>query len=304
MKRKVNFASTFVFQEMFATIKNLVAADRDGNWNLHVQAVRSAMPIFRSFDAVNYLRYASFYLEKIQVLEITHPTLYDRFNQGYFVVRDNPSVYFSSVAGDLKLEQSINRFSKGQGGYVLAGASGDVSSVSEFELLFHEIIQISNLIDETIGMKTMGHLETSIQHSLSGSGGIKFNKNVTQLLDVVSAQGNPYDGAVQLALHNIMTKTVVSERNREGILSVLKIGEREYLSFRTERYVVKSKKITAKISKIKTATFTSANIEKGKALNEKEDVSNKDIAIAQRKMDVASMRGMSIEEILSHDLLD
>ena len=45
-----------VFQEMFATVKNLVAADRDGNWKLHVEAVRSAMPIFRGFDAINYLR--------------------------------------------------------------------------------------------------------------------------------------------------------------------------------------------------------------------------------------------------------
>ena len=49
-----------VFQEMFTVTKNLVAADRDGNWNLHVGAVRAAMPIFRSFDALNYLRYSSY----------------------------------------------------------------------------------------------------------------------------------------------------------------------------------------------------------------------------------------------------
>ena len=52
---------------------------------------------------------------------------------------------------NMKLEQSINRFSKGQGGYVCVGASGDTWSVAEFELLFHEIMQISNLMDEVIG---------------------------------------------------------------------------------------------------------------------------------------------------------
>ena len=75
-----------VFQDIFTVFKKLVAADRDGNWNLHVGAVRASMPILRSFDAINYLRYSSFYLEKIKVLKETHPSLYDRFTQGYFVV--------------------------------------------------------------------------------------------------------------------------------------------------------------------------------------------------------------------------
>ena len=35
-----------VFQQIFKCIKNLVAADRDGNWYLHVEGVRLAMPIF------------------------------------------------------------------------------------------------------------------------------------------------------------------------------------------------------------------------------------------------------------------
>ena len=66
-----------VFQDMFTVIKNLVVADRDGDWNLHVGAVQAAMPIFQSFDAINYLRYSSFYLEKIQVIKESYPTLYE-----------------------------------------------------------------------------------------------------------------------------------------------------------------------------------------------------------------------------------
>ena len=102
-----------VFQKIFKCIKNLVVADRDGNWFLHVDGVRLAMPIFRGFNAINYIRYGSFYLEKIQAIQVTQPALYEKFVQGYFVVKNCEEAYFSSVAGDLKLEQSINRFSKG-----------------------------------------------------------------------------------------------------------------------------------------------------------------------------------------------
>ena len=42
----------------------------------------------------------------------------------------------------MKLEQSINRFSKGPGGHVVVGNSGDAAAVAEFELLFHEILSI------------------------------------------------------------------------------------------------------------------------------------------------------------------
>ena len=43
------------FQRMFAVTKQMIAADRNGNWPLHVAAVQASMAILRSFDAINYL---------------------------------------------------------------------------------------------------------------------------------------------------------------------------------------------------------------------------------------------------------
>lgn len=63
------------FLEIVYVIKQLIAADRDGNWALHVGSVENSMGILREFDAQYYLRYASWYLERINILEITHPTL-------------------------------------------------------------------------------------------------------------------------------------------------------------------------------------------------------------------------------------
>ena len=195
------------FQKIKTIIKHFIASDRDGNWPLHVGTVKASMKIFREFDAINYLRYASWYLEKIQTLEETCPTLYRRFSMGQSVVKDRAGAMFAAVAGDMKLEQTQNRFSQGPGGHVIVGSSGDTAAVAEFGLLFHEILSISNLLQTLTNARLTDHLETSIHHELSGRSGIIFDENVYKLLDFVKARENPFVVEVSpVPLHNIMTK--------------------------------------------------------------------------------------------------
>ncbi len=126
-------------KKMIDILKCLTAADREGQWSVHVACVQSSMAIFQEFDAVNYLRYGSYYLEKITVLEAEHPELYRRFMMSEFVVRDHVGS-FNAVAPDMKLEQSIQRASKSQGGIV--GQTRNSAVVVDWELIFHEILLI------------------------------------------------------------------------------------------------------------------------------------------------------------------
>ncbi|KAL8570228.1 hypothetical protein ACOMHN_029928 [Nucella lapillus] len=86
----------------------------EGNWDLYVATVEDSMPIFAEFNWTNYQRYGSWYLEQIKVLEFTHPELYRRFSMGLWVVKDRPG-WFCAVGGDMKVEQTIQRVSKGPG---------------------------------------------------------------------------------------------------------------------------------------------------------------------------------------------
>ncbi|KAL8562889.1 hypothetical protein ACOMHN_004581 [Nucella lapillus] len=104
-----------VWLRMVAVIKNAVVSDREGNWDLYVATVEDSMPIFAEFNCTNYQRYGSWYLEQIKVLEFTHPELYRRFSMGLWVVKDRPG-WFCAVGGDMKVEQTIQRVSKGPGG--------------------------------------------------------------------------------------------------------------------------------------------------------------------------------------------
>ena len=104
-------------KRMIDLIKYFISSDREGNWQLHVSCVQSSKAILQEFDAVNYLRYGSYYLEKIKILEVEHPELYRRFVMSEFVVRDSVGS-FNAVTPEMKLEQSIQRASKSQGGIV------------------------------------------------------------------------------------------------------------------------------------------------------------------------------------------
>ena len=85
--------------------------------------------------SVNYLRYGSWYLEKMRKLSHEHPEVYKHFQEGKFVVKTNAG-YFKAVAADMKLEQSIQRSTKGPGGII--GQTKHRTYFTEWELAYHE----------------------------------------------------------------------------------------------------------------------------------------------------------------------
>ena len=90
-------------------VEMLVAADRDGKWKLHLAVVEELMQVFLEFNSINYIRHAPWYLERINAIK--NPYLYEKFMQGYFVVKDKLGK-FNSVSPDMKLEQTIQKASK------------------------------------------------------------------------------------------------------------------------------------------------------------------------------------------------
>ena len=106
---------TFIY--LIQHIENLVHADRDGYWTLHVQAVQALLPIFAAFDSTNYLRWCSLYLEDIHKLPDTVPDVHQAFMAGKFVVKRTHG-RFNAVRADMALEQTINQSQKSAFGII------------------------------------------------------------------------------------------------------------------------------------------------------------------------------------------
>ena len=97
---------------------DLLRADREGMWHLHIDAMQRALYEFASWDSTNYLRWGTVYLEDARSLPDTAPNVIRNFSEGHsFSIKDKPG-RFSAVGGDQKLEQTINLSSKRSDGVI------------------------------------------------------------------------------------------------------------------------------------------------------------------------------------------
>ena len=157
----------------------------------------------------------------------------------------------------MKLEQTINRSEKGHDGHVIVGSSGDASIVAEFELLFHEITGITNLLDSLTNQGIMKHLKaTYVHHELGGRKSIIFYINVARLFDFLQSRHNPFViASLNVPLHNIVTQQMVATEVTCMLLKAFETGERLYRGFRNERFKAKTFKLSATISKMNLPRF-------------------------------------------------
>lgn len=58
-----NFKFWATFLDMIAVVQDLLRADREGLWELHLDAVQCALYLFAAFNSTNYMRWCSLYLD-------------------------------------------------------------------------------------------------------------------------------------------------------------------------------------------------------------------------------------------------
>ena len=129
-----------------------------------------------------------------------------------------------------------------------------------------------------------------------------FNQNAVMLNYKLEHQ-NPYSVKVSVTvpLHNLLTKLAVhikvSIRLLKCIIHVNGIRKQEVI-------VEKANEISSTIAKRKFTDHLKQSLMTSTAILKKQKApSSKAMADAQRSMDIATERGMSLNQILSHDLM-
>lgn len=99
-------------------------------------------------------------MEDMRRLPETAPEVYEMFKAGKAVVKrgTNP---FSSVGADMCLEQSINRSKKSSSGVI--GTTRRKLYVAQWELIYHEMLAISNLHRELTHVQSDNY-ELKVHH--------------------------------------------------------------------------------------------------------------------------------------------
>ena len=214
----------------------------------------------------------------------SHPEVYAEFLKGNFVVKTNPG-RFNAVAPDMKLEQTIQRSKKSSSGII--GQTRQVDYVSEWEVVYHEVLSISNAF-RNLTMSNIGSRECELHHELGGNHLMNYNKQLLKVTNFVRGRGNPFvigqgnpsTGQV-VKLHNIFTGASVVDLVAERLLNFSQNSVARYKEFRKGRFVEKSKSLSATIKKALLPQFYSVPEKENKKSTNTEQGIAKEIAQSQ-----------------------
>ena len=197
------------FIEMVRLAHDLVRADREGDWHLHLQLVEAVLPYFTVFDSINYLRWCSLYLEDMKKLPGNAPVVHDNFMAGRFVVKRS-SIPFSAVAADMCLEQTINRSSKTSGGII--GNTKRKEFVTRWNIIHHELMAVNQTFREVTGVQ-LNNTELTVNHSFSHWQTQENECKVDKMIAYILNYQNPFEvkQATELKLHNFLTRAIMPD---------------------------------------------------------------------------------------------
>ena len=102
--------------DIVETLLYLVRSSREGNWILHLYAIRAVLPWCFAYDRINYSHYLSVYYAEMTKLSIDHPDVHVQLeNRGFSVQlgRHNP---FGRIPVDQTIEETVNKDTQTSGG--------------------------------------------------------------------------------------------------------------------------------------------------------------------------------------------
>ena len=104
------------YLDMVEIFLRLLRVSREGNWELHVSAIRSMIPWCFAYDNMNYARYLSSYLSEMSHLGKEHPDVLAYLRSGGFSVQIGTTNTFGRIPVDQTCEETVNRDTQTPGG--------------------------------------------------------------------------------------------------------------------------------------------------------------------------------------------
>ena len=126
---------------------------------------------------------------------------------------------------------------------------------------------------------------------------------MTKEVKFIEERGNPYESTTNPKLHNFTSGQVVSEESTAKLLKYFEHGQEQYEKFRNERFVTRTKKLSDTLTKVILPKFEEKK-QKPKTNQQLVKSTAKRIGEAQKQLEIARERGISIGEILSYDHLN
>ena len=165
-----------------------VSSLRVGNFPLYISSLEKIAQWCFALDHTNYARWLPIHINDMLTLESRHPSVYQEFNKGNFVVFKSKKK-FSAMAIDQAHEQN-NALVKGNGGAV--GLTESPNALLRWMVAGPDTARVIQEF-QSGSTKTQKTTDSSFQHhEMSRSAHLSFDKEVKDLVGVFSELGNPF----------------------------------------------------------------------------------------------------------------
>ena len=205
--------------QIFQVIHDLTRSHRESNWELHLSAIRRALPLCFALGRVNYKRWLPFYYEYAVVLKERFPNMHARFSMGDFTVK-----YTKRSASVLPVDQvskkAYNKSAKGSSGVIRITKRKE--AVLKWNILEHLKMKYTNFLYDVCSMSDDDGY--SIHYEFSSSARALNELHVQQIFDSISKHGNPFDLGSS-SIRNLVTCSEVDLKLSAFLLKVIEVGE-------------------------------------------------------------------------------
>lgn len=99
----------FQYIEVVTLLRYFIEAERTGNWNLHLSAIKLMLPYVLANGHFHYGKVCYIYLQPMrQLFQAIPPSEFDRYSSDFFTIR-RKSKFRSRTSPDMVIEQTANR---------------------------------------------------------------------------------------------------------------------------------------------------------------------------------------------------
>ena len=283
------------YLEMVELLLLFLRATREGDWTLHLSAVRSMCPWMFVTSRTKYARYLPIYYLEMTALQTSHPDVHQMFMNGDFVVQRQERYGFSQVACDMTIEQTCNRDTKTKGGMV--GFTLNKGASQRWILSHPERAAITRSCFEYAGRDLQGRTrkDLDVPHSK------KEEASIRQIIECMEGFINPFTYDSKDLVH-IVSGVVVPDAIAKDILSAPEKGELCFLEFCQDRLLTNKKGFHDAIKNLKLKSFSDVGKVTKTKSKQKETILKSERNMMARLVIIGRERGIKIEDLLTYTL--
>jgi len=295
-------SATFKFWDNFMDsahiMLRLLRAERDADFDLHLDAVCETIPYFICGGRNNYAKYTPVYVAEMRQLETQQPDAYKQLQSGAFVVRRSPKRQFNCVPTDQALEQTVNREAKSHGGII--GFTLRKGALLRWLITRH----VTGSYAEAMKMMCTTASRPDIHEELGSSRMKRDASDVGKIIDaLVGEYQNPFDlETVPTSLINIVTGQVATQEVEDSLTGMQETGKAHMKNFLEKRLVENTKSVSFWDPQPRLTIKTFADMRKPLPTDKQKKLMCSTEVLFRRLLSVSKTRDIDLQKVLEHEL--